>query len=308
MSKKKKDIFEVLYKICNSGTTKQKIARIGTFPKLVDIELTNCCNMRCKMCPTGCGTTNRTSGYMDTRMIERILDELSQYKTPIRLIRWGEPLMHPAIYDIIRRAKELDIAVHLNTNGLMLSPSIAKMLISTGVDSIKVSIQGYDRQSYAVVRGLDHFQQLCEDIRGLVLARGDTKVPRIVVGTTIEQKDKIIDMKEDRKDLEQKRWLKIQLDPVDELYVGDTLDLAEERKPPDVCPEVFDKLSIDWDGKVSACCGDYDNYMVVGDIGNGAVDLKTVWNHSKKLKEYRKKLAEHNYEGLALCQRCARGI
>jgi len=95
---------------------------------------------------------------------------------------------------------------------------------------------------------------------------------------------------------------------VDKIYVGTTLDLVEERKPPDVCPEVFDKLSIDWDGKVSACCGDYDNFMVVGDIGNGAVDLKTVWNHSKKLKEYRKKLANHDYKGLALCQRCARGI
>jgi radical SAM protein with 4Fe4S-binding SPASM domain len=84
--------------------------------------------------------------------------------------------------------------------------------------------------------------------------------------------------------------------------------LAEKREPPKVCPEVFDKLSVDWDGKVSACCGDYDNFMVVGDVGNGAVDLKTIWNHSKALKKYRKKLAEHDYKGMTLCQRCARGI
>ena len=295
MSKEKTDIFEVLYKICNSGTSIQKINRIGTFPKLVDIELTNCCNMRCKMCPTGCGTTSRTTGYMDTRMIERILVELSRYKTPVRFIRWGEPLLHPGIYDVLRRAKELEIATHINTNGLMLSPSISKMLISTGVDSIKISMQGYDRQSYAVVRGLDHFQQLCEDIRGLVLARGDSKTPRIVVGTTMEpgKTSPSFDW-----------WTKTGLKGVD-IYAGETLDLAEKREPPDVCPEVWDKLSIDWDGKVSACCGDYDNYMTVGDLAHQT--LREVWV-CEKIKKYRKKLAEHDYEGLALCQRCARGI
>lgn len=300
--KKKADIFEVLYKICTTGTTEQKIARIGTFPKLVDIELTNCCNMRCNMCPTGRGTTNRTSGYMDTRLIEKILVELSLYKTPIRLIRWGEPLLHPAIYDVIYRAKELDIAVHLNTNGLNLSPSIAKALIRTGLDSIKISMQGYDRQSYAVVRGLDFFQQLCEDIRGLVLARGKSKTPRIVVGTTMEA----ITFASRKPDVGKKIAFSEVIEKiVDAVYVGETLDLAEKRPPPDVCPEVFDKLSVDWDGKVSACCGDYDNYMTVGDLATQT--LKEIWV-CKKMQDYRKKLAKHDYKGLVLCQHCARGI
>lgn len=236
---------------------------------------------------------------MDTKLIEKILVELSQYKTPIRLIRWGEPLLHPAIYDIIDRAKELDIAVHLNTNGLNLSPSIAKALIRTRVDSIKISMQGYDRQSYAVVRGLDHFTQLCEDIRGLVLARGKSKVPRIVVGTTLP-----VDALVAHEDLVRATLEKI----VDKVYIGETLDLTEKCTAPDVCPEVWDKLSVDWDGKVSACCGDYDNFMVVGDISTDAVNLKTIWVHSKKLKEYRKKLAEQDYKGMTLCQRCARGL
>ena len=269
---------------------------IGMFPKLVDIELTNCCNMRCTMCPTGRGTTNRTTGYMDNRLIEKILVELSQFKTPIRLIRWGEPLLHPAIYDIIRRAKELDIAVHLNTNGLNLSPSISKSLIAAGLDSIKISMQGYDRQSYAVVRGLDYFAQLCEDIRLLVLARGKSKKPRIVVGTTLPSLFGADEKWKANKAME---------NIVDAVYVGETLDLALKRDPPDVCPEVFDKLSVDWDGKVSACCGDYDNFMTVGDLA--AQTLKEIWV-CKKMKAYRKKLAEHDYKGLALCQRCARGI
>ena len=295
MSKKKKDIFEVLYQICNSGTTEEKIARIGTFPKLVDIELTNCCNMRCNMCPTGRGTTNRTSGYMDTRLIEQILVELSLYKTPIRLIRWGEPLLHPAIYDVIRRAKELDIAVHVNTNGLNLSPSVSKMLISTGVDSIKISMQGYDRASYARVRGVDFFVQLCEDIRGLVLARGKSDKPRIVVGTTMAPGNQVKHGAAFREPLSM---------IVDEVYVDTTLDLADKRTPPDVCPEVWDKLSIDWDGKATLCCGDYDTFMSVGDLATQT--LKEIWV-CETAKSYRKQIAARDFSKLPLCQRCARG-
>ena len=263
---------------------------------MVDIELTNCCNMRCNMCPTGRATTNRTSGYMDMRLIERILVELSQYKTPVRFIRWGEPLLHPGVYDVLRRAKELEIATHINTNGLMLSPSIAKTLIETGVDSIKISMQGYDRASYARVRGVDFFVQLCEDIRGLVLARGKSDKPRIVVGTTMPPL-----FGADEKWKFNKSMEKI----VDEVYIGTTLDLADTRTPPDVCPEVFDKLSVDWDGKVSACCGDYDNYMTIGDLATQT--LKEIWV-CEKMKGFRKKLAERDYKGLPLCQRCARGI
>ena len=252
--------------------------------------------MRCTMCPTGRGTTNRTTGYMDMRLIEKILVELSAYKTPIRFIRWGEPLLHPGVFDILHRAKELEIATHINTNGLLLSPSMAKKLIGTGVDSIKISMQGYNRQSYAVVRGLDHFHQLYEDIRGLVQVRGKSKTPRIVVGTTTKGGAAKLMALDSGMGL---------TGVVDQVYVAETLDLALEREPPKVCPEVFDKLSVDWDGKVTACCGDYDNFMTVGDLEHQT--LKEIWV-CQKMKVYRKKLAEHDYEGLTLCQRCARGL
>ena len=31
-----------------------------------------------------------------------------------------------------------------------------------------------------------------------------------------------------------------------------------------VCNEAFDKLSINWNGDVTLCCEDYDNFMIVG--------------------------------------------
>jgi len=45
--------------------------------------------------------------------------------------------------------------------------------------------------------------------------------------------------------------------------------MIEERLK--ICPEVFGKLSIDWDGQITACCSDYDRKMVVGDISENTI-------------------------------------
>lgn len=67
------------------------------------------------------------------------------------------------------------------------------------------------------------------------------------------------------------------------------------------CPEVFNKLSIDWDGRVSACCGDYDRIMTVGDVK--AQSLKEIW-HGNKMRHYRKMLANFRHAELPLCKNC----
>lgn len=57
----------------------------------------------------------------------------------------------------------------------------------------------------------------------------------------------------------------------------------------DACPEIFDKRSINWDGSVSACCGDYDNQLIVGDLNQET--LKEIF-HGEKIQKIRKILAK----------------
>ena len=68
------------------------------------------------------------------------------------------------------------------------------------------------------------------------------------------------------------------------------------------CSEVYEKLSINWDGSVSACCGDYDNLMVVGNLNESAV--RDIFQNSQELKQYRKMLDENKHELLPLCKTC----
>jgi radical SAM protein with 4Fe4S-binding SPASM domain len=67
------------------------------------------------------------------------------------------------------------------------------------------------------------------------------------------------------------------------------------------CPEVFNVISINWDGSVSACCTDYDNRMIVGDLHKQS--LQEIW-HSKKMDAYRKLLSQMKHDALDVCRNC----
>ena len=89
----------------------------------------------------------------------------------------------------------------------------------------------------------------------------------------------------------------------DEVRNNKIVDLSippEEYIP---CPEVFGKLSVNWDGTISACCGDYDNKMLVGDVKESS--LEKIW-HSPKMNYYRKMLKEMRHSELELCRNCGR--
>ena len=68
-----------------------------------------------------------------------------------------------------------------------------------------------------------------------------------------------------------------------------------------VCSEAYDKLSINWNGDVTLCCSDYDNFMIVGNILD--MDLKQIFN-SKAADVYRQAIADHQYGKIKCCSTC----
>jgi len=58
---------------------------------------------------------------MSMELIEKLCLELKDCLIGgIRLIRWGEPTMHPQFLDILQKLKETGTLVHFNTNGTLL--------------------------------------------------------------------------------------------------------------------------------------------------------------------------------------------
>ncbi|MTK11391.1 MAG: radical SAM protein [Clostridiaceae bacterium] len=272
--------FKKVYELCDSGEPMYKYNNLPQFPRYIDIELTNYCNYRCLMCPVGTGTMKREQGFMSNETYNKIVDQIKDYKTPLRFIRWGEPTLHKSFIEYIKKAKELGIMCHFNTNGTLFSEEDMKQLVEIELDSIKFSFQGVDEKSYSEMRNSNYFNTLLDKIKMIYKVRGDKQYPYIHVASTItyETKDQVENFKKDiqnycdlvtigRTILEYIDINKVNLND-NEKSMLTKLKAKESviKKHPNCCPEVFDKLSINWNGDVTACCGDYDNKMIFGNI------------------------------------------
>lgn len=92
--------FVEIYKQCNSSSNSEKYntlsKRENAVPLYLDIELTNCCNIQCNMCPVGTGIMQRKKGFMSEEIFEKVLENINRYHIRgVRFIRWGEPVLHP---------------------------------------------------------------------------------------------------------------------------------------------------------------------------------------------------------------------
>jgi glycosyltransferase involved in cell wall biosynthesis/MoaA/NifB/PqqE/SkfB family radical SAM enzyme len=111
--------------------------RIPKLPKEAQIEVTNRCNFNCKMCQRydlGVSFTD-----MSWAMYEKILDKAEGIKNLV-LTSWGEPFLHPQIFDMIRGAKTRGHDVRLTTNGSLLNEACRQNIFESGLDAITFSI------------------------------------------------------------------------------------------------------------------------------------------------------------------------
>ncbi len=312
--------FYDIYRQCNGLSNIEKYELMNnkdsTVPLYLDVELTNCCNIKCNMCPVGTETMKRSKGFMSDKVFERILEDVKKYKIQgVRFIRWGEPVLHKKFLERCEMLKNEGVLVHFNTNGLMLNTEMIEKIINIEIDSMKFSFQGIDNTTYGEMRSGGSYSKLLDVIKETYELRGEREKPYISVttSTTYESEEQIDKFKAevgkycDEVGVGKTKMQHVDIErmalPRDRKVIYENYmkkDMTEMRHM-QVCPEIWDKLSINWDGSVSACCQDYDNMMIVGNILDN--DLREIFN-SKREKQYRELLKDSDYDGIALCKNC----
>ena len=203
----------------------------------------------------------------------------------------------------------------LNTEVFSLDEKSINELIDAGLDSIKFSFQGVDQKSYAEMRNTDYYDKLIEVIALFHKIRGERSRPYIHVSTTItyESMETVEKFKEELKDITDLvsvgRTILEHIDVNEVKLKRQSVELLKKLKKEETvvkkhmeCTEVFDKLSINWDGTVSACCWDSDNKMTIGNV-DSENSFMELWN-CKKLNKYRKILSVMGHNKLELCKSC----
>ena len=277
-----------------------------TFPDRVYIESTNYCNLKCIMCPTGLGVIQRPKGYMDMRLYRAIVDEIGPLVGSAVLHSWGEPLMHPELFEMIRLGKQAGIRMETSTNITILNAERARAVLDAGLDVLYLALDGATKETYERVRVNANWEKSLRNIEGFLELKQKMGAPTTVIM-------QIIAMNETRGDVEAfvERWRRPEVDQVNVKHLdtwGDQVDaitghrLASERMPMRrvPCPNLWYHGYIFWDGSLASCERDYDVKTPLGNVQDGGV-LK-VWN-GPAMQHLRRRHREGTFTAPA-CAKC----
>jgi len=278
-----------------------KLNIIPCCPIHLDVELTNNCNLKCKMCVHSSDKKNFSIGNMRYDLAEQIIIEAAAIGVSSIKFNWrGEPTLYKRLPDIIKFAKNLGILeVAINTNGLLLDTDFSKNLIESGLDKIIFSVDGMTNTSYKKARGAN-LQKLLHNINNFYTTRNLEKS---------NCKIKIQMVKNSYNESEVDYFMEYWKNYADEIRITNCADrstnkeiLLDGRKivGRKNCYFPWQRLTIAWNGSVYACCADWFGKYKVGNIKKKSI--KKIWKN-EAMNVIRKKLLNNNFE-LSVCSNC----
>jgi MoaA/NifB/PqqE/SkfB family radical SAM enzyme len=251
------------------------------FPRRVNVELTNHCNQRCRLCPRQDFT--RPLGFMDPALFERIARECASRDTTLWLHFLGEPLLHRQAVRLVRVAKEVGVPrVGLSTNAVSLAGPTADGLIDAGLDRLECSMDADEREGYRAMRGRDHFERVTRNVRAFLLRKRARGAERPVVSVQFMRTPEV----QARLEALVEAW-RPWLGPGDFVmsirpasFAG-AIDAAPSGGPPPGAPRppcrwLFESLVVLQDGTVTMCGADWDARHPLGDLRTAA-SLREIW-------------------------------
>ena len=131
--------------------------RAGPYPLVVDINVTNRCNMSCSFCYNA---NNNTPATDELTLAE--FGELAREAAAHRagfFISGGEPLVRPDLPDIVATLKSRNAPVGLVTNGTLLDQSQARAWANSGLDVAVVSLHGLEEGHDAALNSPGSFDK-----------------------------------------------------------------------------------------------------------------------------------------------------
>ncbi len=99
------------------------------------------CNLSCKHCYASASEKD-FKGELTTPEIYDVMDDLRAFRVPVLILSGGEPLLHPDIIDISKRAKRMGFYVALSSNGILVSDDNVDAIAEVDYDYVGISIDG----------------------------------------------------------------------------------------------------------------------------------------------------------------------
>ena len=274
------------------------------------------CNLSCRFCHFSIDPSERdfvtTYATMTFETFKNAIDGMHEFPRKTRVLRFvgmGEPLLNTALCEMIRYAREKNVAdkVEVLTNGLLLTPSYSKRLVEAGLQRLVISIQGTTGTKYKELAGKEiDFEAFVDQIRYFYENKKFCHVHCKIIDCSLDGYNDEI------------RFLHIFGDVCDtiavetagpiypgvpmnkELSVGHVTQYGAKASEVKVCPQPFATLQVNPDGEVVPCYSlDYPCY--VGNVNNEY--LYDIWN-GDAMKMFRLNMLHGRDHAGTACENC----
>jgi len=278
-------------------------------PWVVFVDPAMSCNQQCKFCYH---SSNNIKGIMQWDLYKKIISDIhlfeSQIKT-LRLYAFGEPLLNPKFSDMVKYAKDEQVAENIDTttNGSLFNPKLNLSIIEAGIDRINISVIGINAEQYKSFSNyFIKFEKYVDNIAHLYHNRKQCTIFIKINGDVISKED-------------QQKFLEI-FTPISDgigiehtmkcWYDFDMKDIPTNKEVGvygqpishvEICSYVFYTYCCHYDGKVSACFLDWNKKLLIGDVNKQS--LVDIWN-SDRMNNLRKLMLRMLRSFHPICKSC----
>lgn len=158
---------------------------VSTEIEWMHMEATSNCNLDCCFCipKEQRPTFRKPPHFLPYALYEKIIGGIRDADMTVKWMYFsgrGEPTLHPRIWDMVALAKsELGTDFLVNTNG---NAKYHDAIVDSGLDKIKIAIDGTDQATYATYRRGGTLDNLLALTRGISERKAKTgsKTPKII--------------------------------------------------------------------------------------------------------------------------------
>lgn len=280
-------------------------------PVVYNIETTNRCNMRCKMCPRTTMMTRRIED-IDRETFLKVVDQLRPHTDEewagwkaycekkygireedeasenhfflyviskvIQLHGYGDPLLDRNMHEYVQILHEKGFSSYFSCNPANINLELTYKMLDAGLDYIKYSIESVDDAVHKQIRGeMSNFSQSFEKIKQVLDYKHKNNLNTTIVITMLDLNR--TNQKEDYDKLMQA------FEGLDVYIYLKSEDCQWYRKDfhgtksihwSEICKHPWMTMTIKSNGEAAMCMEDFNNEIVFGDVHTQS--LKEIWD------------------------------
>jgi MoaA/NifB/PqqE/SkfB family radical SAM enzyme len=168
----KSRIAELWQNVVSQAASRIPLVFFKRMPRVVIIDVTNSCNLRCPVCPVTFAMT-RPRGLMPLERFRSLIDDLDRHglQPEIFFNFSGEPTLNRALPDMIAYATAHGHRTFVSTNATKLDTETAEALIRAGLTRISLCLDGFDKEAQESYRIRSDFETVKANIEAFLATR-----------------------------------------------------------------------------------------------------------------------------------------